>query len=383
MPVRTKTRTSGKSGQRSQRYTRALMLLTRKIWHDDCTLGAALAEICEGAAAALEVQRVNIWRYDSSDDRLVCLHAWCADTGGHAAESELETIALDGSYSALLDEARVIDAADVVNSPVSSDDELAAYYRRHGICSLLDAPVRMQGHLVGVICHEQTQCARPWAQEEQTFAASMGDFVAMAMEIQRRRDAEHALEHQRLHDMGTDLPNREYFLELLRLRLRALRAGEQLIAVVHIAIALPYATTRGSDGPTVDDVMTGVADVLRQSVGAECSIARVRADGFALLPQRHTSEVDVTELAERCVALVLNLSPWHDTEVGAAVGVAFSREVDEGDARVLMRRAEQAAHLAAARGRYEYEVFDIEHHRGLVERLHLEQALRTALVEDA
>ncbi len=368
---------------RSARYTRALTALTRRIWHDDCTLDAALAGICATAAAALDVPRVNVWRYDAAEDRLVCLHAHSTGQDGPEPISELETLDLEGEYGTLLGEVRVIEAVDVRTHPGMSDSGLAAYFLRHGIFSLLDAPVRMQGHLVGVICHEQTDCPRPWAPEELTFAGSMGDFVSMALEIQRRRDAEQQLEHLRLHDTGTDLPNRQYFLELLQLRLRAPRASGRVVAVLHVRIELPYVTTQSSDGPTVEDAMAAVADSLRQRVGAECSIARVRANGFALLPQRQSSEHDAIEMGERCVDVVRELAPFAErVEIGAGVGVAFVNGADESDARGLLRRAEQAADRAASRGRYQFEIFDIEHHRGLLERLQLEQALRNALANE-
>ena len=44
------------------RYTRALVELTRAVWHPDCTLQDALAVICVIAAEAMQVERVNAWR---------------------------------------------------------------------------------------------------------------------------------------------------------------------------------------------------------------------------------------------------------------------------------------------------------------------------------
>lgn len=358
------------------------MELTRAIWHDDCTFETAISKICEVAARALQVSRVNVWRFDAAEDRLVCLHAYETEMAVHLPDDLLESIDLEGIYTAGLEELRVVDACDVTMDPHTSDRGLAAYLKRHGIRSVLDAPVRLEGRLFGVICHEQAEFARPWAADERTFAGSMGDYVAMAMEIQRRRDAELQLEHLRLHDAGTDLPNRQYFLEMMQLRLRAARAAEHVVAVVHVRVEMPYATTQSSDGPTVEDTMAAVADILRQGVGAECSIARVRSNGFALLPQRHSTEHEVIAFAERCVEVVRSMSPWREVELGAAVGVVFVSESDTNDARGLMRRAEQAADHAALRGRDQLEVFDIEHHRGLIERLHLEQAMREALVKN-
>jgi EAL domain-containing protein (putative c-di-GMP-specific phosphodiesterase class I) len=134
--------------------------------------------------------------------------------------------------------------------------------------------------------------------------------------------------------------------------------------------------------PTVEDVMAEVARRLRDAIGAQGALARVRADGFAVLAHRDVPEREVIGIAERCVAAVHGVSGWHGVEAGAAVGVAFARDLEEGDPRVLMRNAELAADRAAAQGRHHFEVFDIDQHRALVERLHMEQAMRDALAQD-
>ncbi len=369
---------------RVARYTHALMVLTRTVWHDDCTLSRAFDVICRTAASTLDVPRVNIWKLDEAGNKLVCLHAFDSAATDGAGAGVDETIELEGPYSGALEQVRVVDATNVATSPATAERGLQAYFSRHGICSVLDAPVRLEGDLLGVICSEQTGKIRPWQAEEKTFAGSMGDYVAMAIEIQRRRETEKELEHLRLHDSTTDLPNRQYFLELLQLRMRAPRTPEQVIAVVHVKSGMPYTTIQSSEGPTAEDAMLAVANALRQRVGIECSIARVRADGFALLPQRQCGEFEVVTLAQQCSEIVQDLSPWHDAiELSGAVGLALVHESDGINARELMRRAEQAADRASQRGRHSLEVFDVEHHHGLVERLHLEKALRDALANDA
>ncbi len=62
------------------------------------------------------------------------------------------------------------------------------------IVSLLDAPIRLAGKTVGVICIEHTGNPRQWALEEENFAASLADFVALAMEESERKRAEAELQ---------------------------------------------------------------------------------------------------------------------------------------------------------------------------------------------
>jgi EAL domain-containing protein (putative c-di-GMP-specific phosphodiesterase class I)/GGDEF domain-containing protein len=368
------------------RYTRALVELTRAVWHPDCTLRMAFGVISEVAAAALRVERVNIWRYQESPQRLVGVHAYTLSNHAHAPREALETLAMDGDYADYLSSVRAIDAADVASDPSTSSSQgaLQQYLQRHGICSLLDAPVRSEGKLVGVICHEQVGAPRTWTPEEVAFAGSMGDYVAMALEIDRRRQAELQLEHLRLHDASTDLPNRDYLVERLRVRLGTPHDAREATAVVHVQVQLPYGAAMPAHAPTMEEVMGEAARRLRAAVGVSGELARVRADGFAVLPHRQVSARAVVAIAERCVEAVRGLSDWHPlVEASAAVGVAFAEDLARGDPRVLLRNAELASDRARDAGRNRFEVFDIEFHRALVERLQLEQSLREALDHDA
>jgi predicted signal transduction protein with EAL and GGDEF domain len=366
------------------RYTRALVELTRAVWHPDCTVQDAFAVICQIAAQAMQVERVNVWHLLPQPLRLECVHAYARSTGEHAPPQALETLPMDGEYVDFLRVVRAIDAADVHldRSTATSRGALRDYLHRHDICSLLDAPVRLEGELVGVICHEQVGSVRMWTPEEVAFAGSMGDYVAMVVEIDRRHQAEMRLAHLRLHDPVTDLPNRDYLVEHVRERLATPHDVQEAVAVVHIHVALPYVAAMPANAPTAEDVMAELAARLRPAVGEQGALARVRADGFAILAHRDVPEREVIGIAERCVDAVRSVSGWHGVEASAAVGVAFARDLQEGDPRVLMRNAELASERAGAQGRHRYEVFDIDQHRALVERLRMEQAMRDALAHD-
>src|ERR1700741_445410 len=347
------------------RYARALVELTRAVWHPDCTLQDALAVICTTAAHAVQVERVNVWRLLPNPLRLECVHAYARSTGEHAPPEALETLPMDGDYVDFLQVVRAIDAADVHHDPstATSRGALRDYLHRHGICSLLDAPVRLEGELVGVICHEQVGTVRAWTPEEVAFAGSMGDYVAMAIEIDRRHQVEMQLAHLRLHDPVTDLPNRDYLVEHVRERLATPHDAQETAAVVHVHVALPYGAAMPADAPTAEDVMAELAMRLRRAVGEHGALARVRADGFAILAHRGVPEREVIGIAERCVDAVRSVSGWHGVEASAAVRVAFARDLEGGDPRVLMRNAELASERAGAHGRHRYEVFDVGQHR--------------------
>ncbi len=63
---------------------------------------------------------------------------------------------------------------------------------------MLDAPIWLDGEMVGVVCHEHVGAARQWALEEQNFAGSIADLVSMAIKACDRKQAQEAL--QKAHD---------------------------------------------------------------------------------------------------------------------------------------------------------------------------------------
>jgi EAL domain-containing protein (putative c-di-GMP-specific phosphodiesterase class I) len=363
-----------------ERYAQALVAMTRRVWHPECQLDDAFAVISETAAETLHVQRSNIWRFDRERSVLVCLHAFDR-TQGHAPPETLETLPVDGEYTAAMEQVRAIDAHDVTSSPATTDSgrALQNYLRRHRICSLLDAPVRVEGELVGVICHEQIDWPRHWTRDETAFAGSMGDFVAMAMEIARRRETEQALQHLRLHDVATGLPNAEYVAELLRDHIEHLRSDQRLV-VLHLRIDTIRASALLPGAPTPDLLLHEMAARLRPLAEPPVALARVRPDALALITCFDADDEDYpVRLAERALALVRGALSAAEPASLAAFGIAFHEPGEDGP-RALLHKAEQAAEQARTRG-VDWEVFDLARHRALLARLHQERTLHDAFAQ--
>jgi diguanylate cyclase (GGDEF)-like protein/PAS domain S-box-containing protein len=66
------------------------------------------------------------------------------------------------------------------------------YLVPNDIYSMLDAPVRVQGELAGVICAEQTGHIRKFSLNEQAFVASSADILSMSIEADGMRKVEEA-----------------------------------------------------------------------------------------------------------------------------------------------------------------------------------------------
>jgi len=88
-----------------------------------------------------------------------------------------------------LGEKRTIAAFDAHTDPRTKEFS-ESYLRSHNITSMLDAPIWLDGKMVGVVCHEHTGAERQWSIEEENFAGSIADFVSHAMDSFERKQAE-------------------------------------------------------------------------------------------------------------------------------------------------------------------------------------------------
>lgn len=357
-------------GRRARSHNQALVALARELWTAHGTLDSALARICEVAADTLDVDRVNIWRLHRDHGVLRCIHAYDRRTGAHNPPGFDEAFDVDSPYGRRLDDVRVIDAADVHADDVlrASKPSLGGYLERYGVTSLLDAPVRGDGELMGVVCHEQVGEPRAWSVAEQAFAASIGDYVAMLAETHRRRAAEGRLRYLQLHDPQTQLPNRDHLLSVVHGALQPHGNGDAVTAI-HLHVEAVHGDPAA--------LMAAGATALREKVGEDATVARVRNDALAVVPHRSLSGPAALELAGRCVEYVEQAADGDRARVSA--GIAFAHDLPTPSAEALLRNAELASQRVRSLGGLERcEVFDAGRHRGLLDRMRTERALREA-----
>ncbi len=150
--------------------------------------------ITETAARVLEVSRVGIWLLDAHRQRIECKDLFDLASGEHLAGTVVERARYPEYFSAL-DQDRVI-AADHARDDPRTRELNADYLEPLGIGAMLDAPIVFLGRTVGVLCHEQLGPPRQWIPGEISFASSLADMTAMAMEAAERRELE--THHQRL-----------------------------------------------------------------------------------------------------------------------------------------------------------------------------------------
>ena len=148
----------------------------------------AAREIAEEAAAAMEVARVTIWRFDDDRSMLRCVDRFDALARRHESVPPLLAANHPRYFRSVL-EGRTIDAHDALR-----DARLAEFveqeFRPLGITAMMDTPVSVGARVVGTICFAHIGPPREWEADEIIFASAMAHQVGLALAQAEKRRVE-------------------------------------------------------------------------------------------------------------------------------------------------------------------------------------------------
>jgi signal transduction histidine kinase len=175
-----------------KRQYETLLDLSRSHAIDAGDLTTAFQEILVAASETLQCERVSIWLLDAKKDFIVCVKLYQQSTKSFSAGDIL--YARDyPDYFNYLNEERFLPARDATLEP-ATHEFAKRYLPMHGITSMLDAPIRLDGEMVGVLCHEHVGVMRGWSIVEQGFAGVVAEMVARAMQAEARQKAQNDLQ---------------------------------------------------------------------------------------------------------------------------------------------------------------------------------------------
>jgi len=177
--------------RRLRQHNELLVALGKSTALAEGDLERSLAEITEAAAQSLNVRRASVWHYSPDRTSIVCADLYDAHRRVHERGTELHARDFPVYFEALEQE-RTVAAHDAHRDPRTCEFS-KPYLGPLGITSMLDAPIRQQGRMTGVICHEHIGKPRAWSLDEQSFAGSLADYVALAIAAAERRKTEQAL----------------------------------------------------------------------------------------------------------------------------------------------------------------------------------------------
>jgi diguanylate cyclase (GGDEF)-like protein len=202
----------------------------------------------------------------------------------------------------------------------------------------------------------------------------------LMQELSERKRAEQRLDQLAYYDTITQLPNRHFFNEQLKLVIaRAQRTGQR--AGLMFLDLDNFKIINDTLGHDIGDILLqGVAKRLRETLRTGDTICRIGGDEFAVIVEDLTDREQVAIVAEKIVAAFahsLRLE-GHEIYISASIGISLFPE-DATEMHALLRNADTAMYFAKERGKNTYQFFLPEMKGRALNRLTLETSLRHAL----
>ncbi len=176
------------SEARLRRQNRVLMELARSEALAGLDLCAALRKIAEAAGDTLEAAHTRIWLLDAGRARLCCRERYDRAVRRHSKDDAV----WNGDPAEYLRRLERERTRTIYGAPPSAD-LLSGDGDDEGHATRLEALVRVGGAAAGVVCFEREGAERLWTADEESFAGSVADFVALVVEAWERRSVDETL----------------------------------------------------------------------------------------------------------------------------------------------------------------------------------------------
>ena len=200
-----------------------------------------------------------------------------------------------------------------------------------------------------------------------------GTVTDITEEVEAKRQISH-LSH---HDALTGLPNRRYLQTHLQSKLENPQ-GRVFLLSLDLDRFKPVNDTLGHS--IGDEVLSEVAQRLKQCVRDDDMVARLGGDEFVLVIDDPLQRVELEPLCARICDSIgkVFVSGEHELLLGASIGVAIAPQ-DAVQASELLRYADIALYEAKAAGRSTWQFYASEMNERIVNRRKIETDLRNAL----
>ena len=183
-----------KNRLRLLRYQNALNNIAQGNIFINPDFNLAIQELNEQAAIGLDVDRASLWLFtDKKKNKLRVIDLYLKDEGKHIADMVLEEEDYPLYFKAIKNQ-KVI-AVNNAREDARTREFTKNYLNPLNIYSMIDVSVTIDGEVLGVVCHEATEKTHEWSIEEENFARSISDFVALIISNNNRREVQSKLEN--------------------------------------------------------------------------------------------------------------------------------------------------------------------------------------------
>jgi PAS domain S-box-containing protein len=179
---------------RLQKQNNALHIVTKCLKVSSDNLTESIPEITKTASETINTECVSLWLYDEFKTSIRCIDLYENSKKKHSDGVVLYAKNYPDYFKAL-ELNHIIDANDALKDPRTYEYS-ENYSKPLGITSILNAPIRKSGQMIGFITFEHIGTQRIWTIDEQLFAAAIADSISILLESIERIKAEKTLEEK-------------------------------------------------------------------------------------------------------------------------------------------------------------------------------------------
>ena len=173
-------------------YNEILLKLSRLECVDNGDIEQTLKKVTEALARGLQVERASVWFYNADQTSIICADLYEVESDKHSKGIELYKKDFP-AYFQYLTEERTLPAGDARTDPATAEFK-DSYLVPLDIHSMLDAPIRLNGKMVGVICNEKIRNQKKWSYTDETFVGNVCDIISRSLQASERMKALRKLE---------------------------------------------------------------------------------------------------------------------------------------------------------------------------------------------
>jgi diguanylate cyclase (GGDEF)-like protein len=262
--------------------------------------------------------------------------------------------------------------------------------RRLPIDSAMVAPIMTDGEQTGLmVVANPVNETSVFAEADLELLSTLSGQVGVAVENGRLEDSlaaltelKEELRHQALHDGLTGLANRTLFRERVSHAMQMSRRTGGQISVLFIDLD-DFKNVNDSLGHSAgDELLSAVAERLREHCRPEDTIARLGGDEFGILLEEIDGPATATAVAQRVLdglSIPFSISGRQVKSLGS-IGIAFGRYGDT--ANQVLRDADAAMYSAKRGGKGAFRLFESSMHAEVVAQLQMRADLEAAIRKD-